>query len=1032
VSADTPDRFARLSEIVGDAPTGIDAAGLSTWLDTACDGDPWLREQAAELLEHEDAVPTAFLVPPGGGSRRGSGDRPLPERIGPFTVTGHLGRGGMGEVFAARDEEAGRDVAIKVVRAGTAGNEVLARFEAERRMLARMEHPGIARVWSVGRTDDGEPWLAMELVPGARDIVRDADERGLGLRDRVALMAAGGDAVHHAHQKGVVHRDLKPGNIVVAADAPGPPQPRVIDFGVARLVGEAALLDFRTRAGQLIGTQAYMAPEQARDPAAADVRSDVFGLGTVLYELVTGRRAFASAGGPPAAPPHAAGGPFPIPPDLDLIVRTAIAEDPELRYGSAEALAADLRRFLDDVPIAARPPTTAYVVRKFVRRHRAAVLASTVAVALLAATSILATAQAVRATRAEAATMRFAYRAGIVAAASALRERDGLTAAAFLDDLPAKARGWEWGHLDRLARSYRIRVDGFGVWVETIAHDADGRMIVQPTVGTIDRRTVAPRWREDMLVLAGEGLSVHGRRAVSWAQRDIRVVDTVSGSTLHLFEPDFKVSGAAIRGDVVVALDEDGVLRRTSLADPAWIRMADTGAADAVELRPRADGSVLVVRHRGVMSIAMDGSTREFLFPGQSAPRLSPDASLVAAGDRRGRVTVHDVADGTIVAEITDLPDPGDVIAFLGDDRHLAVGDARGAIHLVDRIDGTVLGPPRLGHAGAVTALAVGPDGRLWSADFGRSVMSWDVDPVVGDPHVIPHASAVSHVAFAADGQLITSSLKDGIRRWGHGLAEPAIAEPGSVGAWRACPLPGGGRAWSTVKGTLTIRGDDRLPDIRIFDDPHVESLALSPDGRRIAVFHSLSGLAIVDVATGAVTRPPNADAGTSTGVRIGAWLDDEVLLLSEADSDLVTLDTGTGERRLLQPDLKAASIARVDAGRAFLGTYDGELVELQLPGGTITRRHTVHGRSVTALAISPDRRRLATGDDAGAVSVRDVADGQELLRLDAGNGVSGVLDLAWSPGGSALAAGFTGGVAKIWISGPRPSLASAAMDAAP
>jgi eukaryotic-like serine/threonine-protein kinase len=363
------------------------------------------------------------------------GLHPLPERIGPYRILQVLGEGGMGVVYEA--EETGavrRRVALKVVRAGRDQRDVIARFETERQALAVMNHPAIAKVLHAGSTESGQPYFAMELVKGL-PITEYCDTHRLPVRQRVELFIAVCQAVQHAHQKGVIHRDLKPSNVLIA-EQDGAPQPKIIDFGIAKAVG-SPLTDrtLVTQFGQMIGTAAYMSPEQA-DSAAVDVdtRADIYSLGVMLFELLVGRlptdpaklgvnaflaRLAAGDTSPPTpsamlqtlghAQTHVAASRRTEPAglrrelkgDLDWIVMKAMEPERTRRYETANGLANDLRRHLANEPVVARPRSARYRFVKFVRRHRAAVItAGAVSVAVIAS-AILATVGFVRATRAE-------------------------------------------------------------------------------------------------------------------------------------------------------------------------------------------------------------------------------------------------------------------------------------------------------------------------------------------------------------------------------------------------------------------------------------------------------------------------------------------------------------------------------------------------------------------------------------------------------------------------------------------------------
>jgi non-specific serine/threonine protein kinase/serine/threonine-protein kinase len=352
--------------------------------------------------------------------------RPMPEappleqaRIGPYQLVERLGEGGMGEVWLAEQQHPlRRKVALKIIKAGMDTREVVARFESERQALAMMDHPAIARVLDAGSTPEGRPYFVMEYVPGL-SITEHCDTKQLSTTERLELLAEVCDGVQHAHQKAVIHRDLKPSNILVT-EVDGKAQPKIIDFGIAKAIGyrltDRTLL---TELGAVVGTPEYMSPEQA-DSAREDVdtRADVYSLGVVLYQLLTGDLPFPSKElrakdseelrrtlretDPPApstrlrtlgaeateiarnrrTDPSALE--RQLQGDLDSITLKALERDRRRRYGGAAELAEDLRRHLRHEPVVARPPSAGYRMRKYLRRHRLAVgIATGLAVVLV-------------------------------------------------------------------------------------------------------------------------------------------------------------------------------------------------------------------------------------------------------------------------------------------------------------------------------------------------------------------------------------------------------------------------------------------------------------------------------------------------------------------------------------------------------------------------------------------------------------------------------------------------------------------------
>ncbi len=364
-----------------------------TFLDRECAADDAMRHELESLLSHHDTDPH-FLE----GSALADAGLAIDDlalqaptlapgsTIGRYTIIKPIGVGGMGVVYAARQDAPERAVALKLVRPGFVSSSMLRRLSREASTLGMLQHPGIAQVYDAGtdhRSGAAIPFVAMELVEG-RPLDTFAREQGLSIRARLDLFARVCDAVAHAHQRGVIHRDLKPANILVTSDS----HPKILDFGIARLADRAGQATLQSEAGQVLGTLAYMSPEQVSgDPARLDIRADVYSLGVILYELLAGRPPLDVANSSVHAairviseqePRSIAAHDPSLKGDIETIVAKALEKDPERRYGTAAELAEDIRRFLHDQPILARPPTRAYLVRKFVRRHRTLVGATSV------------------------------------------------------------------------------------------------------------------------------------------------------------------------------------------------------------------------------------------------------------------------------------------------------------------------------------------------------------------------------------------------------------------------------------------------------------------------------------------------------------------------------------------------------------------------------------------------------------------------------------------------------------------------------
>lgn len=382
-------RHRRLSEIFHEVaeldPTARDAA-----LDRACAGDTTLREEIAAMLAYdarERGLLDSTLGPPPDEETRAAPSPP--ERVGSFRLIERIGEGGMGIVYKAEQDEPRRVVAVKLLRAATGDSDAAARFAREVKVLARLDHPNLARVLGSGVARDGLgaalPWFAMEYVGGV-PLLDHAKDARLDPRERVDLFLAVVDAVAHAHRNGVIHRDLKSANILV--DAAG--RPRVLDFGIARLLDddEEPRRDAMTRPGTVLGTLECLAPEQA-EGKPPDTRADVYALGLLLHELLV-ERPFRSLRGMnwseaidrvaraefDAASLVAVG----VDRDLATIVGHALEREPGRRYEGAAELAADLRRFRRSEPILARPQTAWYRLSKLIARHRLAAALSALVV----------------------------------------------------------------------------------------------------------------------------------------------------------------------------------------------------------------------------------------------------------------------------------------------------------------------------------------------------------------------------------------------------------------------------------------------------------------------------------------------------------------------------------------------------------------------------------------------------------------------------------------------------------------------------
>lgn len=397
-----------------------------------CGDDTELFDEVRSLLSHHD-VAEGFIDTPvihkaleatdlhvQSAGRKIDVAPPMPDQIGAYRILRRLGEGGMGVVYLAEQQHPRRIVALKVIRSGVMSPRVLRRFEHEAQVLGRLQHPGIAQIFEAGTArvhGQTQPFFALEYIEGL-SLSEYVDKERLGVRARLGLVARICDAVQHAHQKGVIHRDLKPGNILV--DATG--QPKILDFGVARVTdSDVNVTTLQTDVGQLVGTIPYMSPEQvAGNSDALDTRSDVYALGVVCYQLLTGRlpHDLSRKVITEAARIIQEDEPAPISVinrslrgDIETIISKTLEKDRDRRYQSASELAADIRRYLNDEPIVARPASAFYQIRKFTRRNKVVVTATLMVIVALSGGLIYSIIQREKAEIAELAARTEADRA---------------------------------------------------------------------------------------------------------------------------------------------------------------------------------------------------------------------------------------------------------------------------------------------------------------------------------------------------------------------------------------------------------------------------------------------------------------------------------------------------------------------------------------------------------------------------------------------------------------------------------------------
>ncbi|MDB4958479.1 MAG: serine/threonine protein kinase [Myxococcales bacterium] len=721
----------RLTELFGEA-IGLGETDRAELLERARATDPALADELASLLAADERSPlaTGALVPT--ANLRGTTKRP-PAKL---EITGYrmldvLGEGGMGTVYAAEQLSPRRQVAIKVLHGRH--ESTLARFKTEAQIMARLDHPGIARVLEAGEAA-GHPFLVMERVPG---VTLDHHVATLSLDARLELFAAICDAVHHAHVKAVIHRDLKPGNVMVKPDG----RPVVLDFGIAHLTDDLGT----TRAGELVGTPIYMSPEQAQLKAhEVDARSDVYTLGVMLYQLACNELPYETSGLSFAALARTIGEAPPIPlgkrdpalrGDLEAITAKALEKAPSARYPSAAALADDLRLFRANLPVSAWTPGPIERARRFVRRRplaAAGIAAGVVGAATFATvvTTLWLDARAARRVADEA-------RARIDIAAAGLETRTNQLvlrqARAVLARDPTEALAW-------LATLTRRDVDPGTAWL--IADEALARGVAKDVLRT--------RVTEDVATLAtGDRYSARGSD-----DGHIEVRDR-DGRELALRGHASRIRELELTGSVLRSVDDDGMMRHWELsAIPTTLfdlhAPIDTMATDGAQLAA-VDAAGTITR----WTIATGGHVQVGKVSGRVTAIALAD-EVVISGTAEGVVTW---SGGPDVARAIH----GVVKSIRVSDDLVAVATTAGPIALFTRA-----GEPLSvlsGNEGGTETIAFDPSGVLLaSGGQDRVIGVWrrngagfaQVASLQG-PHGDTH-----FVAFSPSGDRLVSAGNDG------------------------------------------------------------------------------------------------------------------------------------------------------------------------------------------------------------------------------------------------------------------------------
>ncbi len=1046
-----------------------DPAERAAYLDRV--RDPAVRKRVEQLLQAEEraggflrdatASPVELQDIPAAGEQPGT-------VIGPYKLLQVIGEGGMGTVYMAdQTHPVSRRVALKVVKPGMDSGEIIARFEAERQALALMEHPNIAKVYDAGATDLGRPYFAMELVRGV-PITEYCDDHGLPPRQRLELFVRVCRAVHHAHQKGVIHRDLKPANILVA-NYDDKAVPKVIDFGIAKAFGHKLTeKTMFTQYGQIIGTFEYMSPEQAKfNQLDVDTRSDIYALGVLVYELLTGatpfdKRRFQVAGfeevlriireeeppkpstristlGDKTETLSALRGSSPnqlrraLSGELDWIVMRAMDKDRTRRYESAAALADDIERFLKDEAVEACPPSTTYRVKKFVHRHRRVVIAASVVFAVLVLGLIGTTLGLVKATAAEerAESERDAQQR--------LNFRMAVDRGLVLCDDGHVGHGMLW-----LARA-----------LELCPND-------DPAMERVIRANLSA-WRRELNTL--EALFEHDApvTSVAMSPRGDQLVAGCYDGTAQLWDVTTgrRTNTLKHRGDVhEVAFSREGTRLLTAefhsttafqwnmktgdrihtfehlerRTPRAIVEMIASGGVLGVAYRHPDDNQVVTSCGSGAVTI-WDATTGQFLGALEKHAHVvhdvtvSPDGQYILTSSHANLALLWDFDSREKVATFRHASRVG-AADFLPGAR-IVTGDGNGDVYVwsieqaiadadktLDTSKGEYVAGP-WAHRGLIHRLRVSPDGkRVLVASFDNTAQLWDPDRNAPAGPAFEHEAQVHSVAWAGDGTRLATGCDDNAAR----IWRPAASQSVEIVQHEMFDheaIYTKDCRYVLIKNGETVNVHDALTKKKLCTVQHaggIRAMAVSTDRSRVMLgCHDRSRL--FDTATSELVFEHRQPGGGVWSVAINA--DGTRTLAGSFDGSVELRNLRTGE--LTRPALtivgRAQGVAFSPDGARFGVTGADKRCRVfatQSDGPPVVL--IGHRGSGASLSFSGDGRRVASGGVDNAVWVWDVASGKpvsEVIRLPSPIEVG--VGTALSSDGRTVVTASSDGTVRIW-----------------
>jgi WD40 repeat protein/serine/threonine protein kinase len=1041
-----------------------DTTARAAFVTKACAEDQDLKVRIERLIKNAGEADHFFDVPKliesnQNNEVRGFVEPKVGDTIGSFRLTEKIGAGGEGVVFAAFQEQpVRRAVALKIIKSGAHGEAALARFFAERQTLAMMEHANIARIYDAGTTEAGVPYFVMELVHGIR-ITQFADEKRLAIPERIRCFLKICSAAQYAHQKGIIHRDLKPSNILVSVTDESL-EPKIIDFGIAETLegkkagGEDLLMC------PVAGTPAYMSPEQIRGDQDVDTRADVYSLGVLLYEFLTGRTPFEQSfllqngyssmceiiGTKRPEPPSKRFGIVltsecqdaaakrssdpkrlkrTLEGDLDAITLRCLEKDRDRRYATVRDLAEDLRRFLDDEPVTARVATKTYRVRKFIARNKILV-AATAIVFIMLVFGIVAIGNALvrerrsradaenarqhekdarlRAEAGELQARRFGYASYLFSAEQAFDLNNRAAARDLLSRCIPKpgeldVRNWEWRHLWEATQSDALRTlanDGSSIFAAEFL--ADGSVVAR------DGKFQISFYDENGAQMNRFPANGFGRSLVTDATKRFVAYDDYNKHPIlrvyHAFERRVVDEFPSTSRSICLGISPDGGL---------FAGICEDGKARIWSRKER--GTVAEFQCR-----SHDGWHK-------GAAAFSPSGDLMVFGQTDGKVTVIETKTFGVVTNFVGSNEGITALSFSPDGGLLAtasgftnttviIWNPRNANHVTTLV----------GHDSWVSSVAFSPDGtKLATASGDQTIRLWDCSTWTQTSLLRGHSGEIYSISFSSDGKrLVTGSKSGEIMVWPSDLVRRADA-------FTIYPKPIASFAFAkSGEKILLLRRDGGLV-LTESHEPFQEDklgvvgfageIGLNQDSTVAAVADDRGDLRIWDLKQKSVLKQFPIEKGTPMNVQF-LQRKTESLILVDASKRISSWDMPLWQKSFSwQVDENATALAiSPDGLRLACGLNNGTLKLYDLQTGHLHYSQNAHDRVITGVSFTKDGAQLLTGSEDGLVKIW--SPNGLLARGILRGHVLAVKSVAWSSDGARIASGsFDRQAVKIWDS---------------